>query len=32
MFVGKNDQLISAAIKELKALDLNLEDQGHPAD
>ena len=32
IFMGKNDQLINAAIEELKALDLNLEDQGHPAD
>ena len=32
IFMGKSDDEITAAIEDLKALDLNIEDQGHPAD
>jgi len=32
IFMGKSDEQITAAIEELRSLQLNIEDQGHPAD
>ncbi len=32
IFMGKSNDQISLAIKELKGLNLNIEDQGHPVD
>ncbi len=32
IFLGNNDAELQQAIKEIQALGLNIEDQGHPAD
>ena len=32
IFIGKSDEQIATAIDELRALNLNIEDQGHPSD
>ena len=32
IFMGRSDEQLTAVIEELKAINLNIEDQGHPAD